>query len=372
MYFDHAATTPLDGEILEKMLPYFSEAYGNPDSVHSYGRNARRGADGARDRIARLLSCRSSEVYFTSCGSESNSWAIKSALAANGFKRILVGSAEHHSVINCARQLEKQGLEVVFLPVNSCGKVELSTLESALTGGPALVAVMSANNEVGTLNDIPALSALAHENGSLFFTDCVQTAGKRLLPTHCADMLSFSAHKFYGPKGVGGLFIKNGVRISPLVNGGEQERGLRGGTTNTPGVVGMSFALEKAQRKMAENNAFVKELRDGFERAILSEIPDVRINGDLSDRIEGISNITFFGAEGAALLIKLDLNGIAASLGSACASGSIGASHVLTAMGMSEREALSSVRFSFGIDNTPAETQSAVEIIKRVVRDLRK
>ncbi len=372
-YFDFAATTPLDKEALEKMLPYFSENFGNPDSNHRFGRRAMAGVDGARDTVAKILKVKPSEIYFTSGGSEANSWAIKSVLSAYSSKgkHLIVSEAEHHSVINCAKQLEKEGFEVTYLPVNSLGEVEEEALERAVREDTVLVCIMTANNEVGTFNNIPSLSKIAKKYGAIFFTDAVQACPYLKLYTEYADITSISAHKFYGPKGVGALYIKSGVKISPLINGGEQERGFRGGTTATPLLVGMAHALKKVSVNNRADNEYIASLRDYFESELLRRIEGVRINGNRANRTPCCSNVTFFGVEGRSLLMKLDLNGFAVSLGSACASGSIGASHVLIAMGLSEREALSSVRFSFGKLNTKQEIDELLDILVELVMELR-
>lgn len=374
IYFDHAATTPLDEEVFQKTIPYFTQNFGNPDSSHSFGRKAMAGVDFARDTTASLFGCKPNEIYFTSGGSEGNTWAIKSAVECYQEKgrHIVVSSIEHPSVLHCCKRLEERGVEVSYLPVDENGVVSVASLERVLRPDTVMVGVMIANNETGVLQDIPALSAAAKRRGALFFTDCVQYAGGHELPVQYADIISVSSHKFYGPKGAGALYIKNGTKISPLIFGGEQERGLRGGTTNVAGVYGMACALQKARAFAAENNRKIKLLRDYFEDRVAREIPDIRVNACGAERIENISNISFFGAEGTALLFRLDLKGIAASLGSACASGSLEPSHVLKAMGLSDRQASSSVRFSFGRENTFEEADFAVEALKETVRDLRK
>ena len=371
IYFDHAATTPLDEEVLQKMLPYFTQTFGNPDSAHAYGRRAMAGVDAARDEIAAILKVKPKEIYFTSGGSEGNTWAIRQTVKARGGKHVIVGSTEHPSVLNCAGQLTEEGVDVTYLPVDENGVVSLSALEGALRKDTSLVAVMAGNNETGVLQPVEQISALLRPRGIHFHCDCVQTAGLYDLPVGIADSISVSAHKFYGPKGVGFLYLKSGTAIRPLVNGGEQERGLRGGTTNVPGVVGMAEAFSRAQRAREGDKAHIAALRDTLEERLLKEIGNVRISSRGADRLAGISNVTFFGAQGTSLLFRLDRMGIAVSLGSACASGSIGASHVLTAMGMSEKDALSSVRFSFGRENTAAEVDQTVSALKEILPSLR-
>lgn len=364
IYFDHASTTYTDKRVLDKMLPYFTEIFGNADSSHAAGRAAMKGVDEARDKIASLVGVKPKEIYFTAGGSEADSWAIKSCVESYKDKgrHIVVSAVEHHSVLSCAKQLENDGYEVTYIPVDEFGAVDLNKLSSSVREDTVLVAVMHANNEVGTIEDVKSVSEITHRRGAKFLCDCVQTAGRIPFPVEFADMISMSAHKFYGPKGVGALYIKSGTKISSLINGGEQERGKRGGTTNVAGVVGMAEALALCKTEERET----ARVRDYFESRIIKEIKDVKINGDVNNRLPGISNITFYGRKGESLLFSLDLNGVACSMGSACMAGSIEASHVLTAMGVSEKDALSSLRFSFGRDNTVDEVDKAVEILKKL------
>lgn len=365
IYLDYSATTPLDKDVFRGMEKYLTEEFGNANSVYSLGRRAMAAVDSARDGIAGLLGVKSKEIYFTSGGSEGDSWVLFSAAKnyADKGKHIVLSSIEHHAVLNAAKALEKEGFKVTYLPVNDGCMVEEETLKKALRPDTALVGIMYANNETGSVQNISALSSIAKENGALFFTDGVQAAGKIPLDLKNVDFLTFSAHKFYGPKGVGGVYVKDGVKLSPVIFGGEQERGKRGGTTNTAGAVGMYLALKKCYETMADEEKRIGEVRDHFVSRVLKEIPDTRLNGE--NLLFSSANITFKGVRGQSLLIKLDLAGVAASLGAACASGSIGASHVLKAMGMTDNEALSSLRFSFGRFSTPAEADKTVEILKR-------
>ena len=376
IYFDHAATTPLDGEVFEKMRPYYTENFGNADSPHSFGRAAMRAVDAARDRVAELVGAKPDEIYFTSGGTESDNWAILGAAYAQrkkGKTRVIVSSIEHHAALSAAERLEKEGFSVAYLPVNARGEAETEALRALLTPETGLVAVMAANNETGVVQPFKALAKLAHENGSLFFTDAVQAAPylKIDVADWGADMLSFSAHKFYGPKGCGVLFVKNGVRPGKLIAGGEQERGMRGGTLNVPSVVGLAAAYEKNVRGMVENNAKIEGLKALFLKKIFSDIKGVKLNGEGAVRLPSIVNLTFEGIDNAAFLYNMDLHGVAVAAGSACASASVKPSHVLTAMGLSEKDARSSVRFSFGRDNTEEEILYGAELAAQIVGKLR-
>ena len=378
IYFDHAATTPLDGEVLNKMLPYLTENFGNADSPHAFGRKAMNAVDEARSKIAERIGARPNEIYFTSGGTESGNWALlcgANAKKAEGKTHILVSAIEHHAVKEMAEKLQREGFSVSFLPVNERGRVELSVVKEFLTPATALVAVMTANNETGVLQPIKEIAALAHEKGALFFTDSVQAAP--YMPINVkewgVDMLSFSSHKFYGPKGCGVLYIKNGVKAQRLILGGEQERGLRGGTLNVPAIVGLAAAYEKNLATMSASNEKIERLRALFLQEI-SVLDGVKINGDNQGILPSVLNLQFEGIENTAFLYKMDLQGVCLAAGSACASASIKPSHVLTAMGLSEKEAKSSVRFSFGKNNTEEEVLKGaaltVETVKRLRGDL--
>lgn len=376
IYFDHAATTPLDKDVFEIMRPYYTELFGNPDSPHGIGRTAMRAVDEARDKLAALLGAKSSEIYFTSGGTESDNWAVLGGAYAareKGKTHVILSSVEHHAVLSAGERLEKEGFSVTYLPVNRQGRVEASSLREALTPDTGLVGVMAANNETGVVQPFKELAKLAHENGSLFFTDAVQAAP--YLPIDVrewgADMLSFSAHKFYGPKGCGALYVGSGVKIGRLIAGGEQERGLRGGTVNVPAVAGLAAAYEKSARDRAANNEKTGALRDLFLKEIFSGLENVKLNGDAENSLPGIVNLCFEGIDNAAFLYNMDLRGVAVSAGSACASASVKPSHVLTAMGLSEREARASVRLSFGKDNTAEEVLYGAALTKEIVGALR-
>ena len=375
IYFDHAATTPVDARVLQKMLPYFSENFGNPNSQHWFGRRSVTAVDEARDLIASLIGAKPGEIYFTSGGTESDNWAIRGAAhaqAAKG-KHLIVSAVEHPAMITTAKELEKEGFEVSFAPVDEYGRVDVQKLKALLRSDTTFVGVMTANNEVGTVQPIAEISALCKERGILFFTDAVQVAGALKIDVKdpAVDLLSFSAHKFYGPKGVGVLYIRSGLKMGKIITGGHQERTMRGGTTNVPAIVGMAEAFRLAQEEREKNAAYVSSLRDRFISRVLREIPYVKLNGHPQERLPANANFSFRYIEGESLLFSLDLAGIAVSSGSACSSGSLEPSHVLLAMGLPEGLAHGSVRFSFGKDNTPAQIDYAVDKLKEIVLKLR-
>lgn len=374
-YFDHAATTPVDPRVLQKMLPYFTENFGNPNSQHACGRRAAAAVDEARDTVAALIGAKPSEIYFTSGGTESDNWALRGAAHANAErgKHLIVSAVEHPAMISTARELQKEGFEVTFAAVDEFGKVDLQKLKDSIRPDTTFIGVMTANNEIGTIQPIAEISALARERGITFFTDAVQAAGalKLNVKEPAVDMLSFSGHKFYGPKGVGVLYIRSGVRVGKIITGGHQERSMRGGTTNVPGVVGLAEAFRLANEEMAQNNAHVSAIRDRFIARVLREIPYVKLNGHPKDRLPNNANFSFRYIEGESLLFSLDLAGIAVSSGSACSSGSLEPSHVLLATGLPEGLAHGSIRFSFGKENTAEQIDIAVEKLKEIVVRLR-
>ena len=376
IYFDHAATTPLDAEVLQKMLPYFTGVFGNADSPHAIGRKAMNAVDEARDRIAALIGAKPNEVYFTSGGTESDNWAVFGgayAQKALGKTHIITTTIEHHAVKSAVEKLQKEGFSVTWLPVNDRGMVEVNTLKAALTDKTGLVAVMAANNETGVLQPIREMAALAKVNGSLFFTDGVQAAPYMPLNVQelGVDMLSFSGHKFYGPKGCGVLYIRSGVKIEKHIVGGEQERGLRGGTLNVPAIVGLAAAYDRNVATMSKSNEKIRNLRDLFLQEIAT-LDGVKINGDIQNGLPSVLNLRFKGVESTAFLFKMDLQGVCLAAGSACASASVKPSHVLTAMGLTESEAKESVRFSFGKNNTEEEILLGAKLTRETVESLRK
>ena len=375
IYLDHAATTPLDKKVLEKMMPYLTDHFGNADSPHGIGRKAVNAVDCARDRLAERLGVRANELYFTSGGTEADNWAILGgayAQRAKGKDHVIVSAIEHHAALYAAEKLEKEGFSVCYLPVNKGGRVEVNALREALNERTGLVAVMTVNNETGTVQPIRELAEIAHAQGALFFTDAVQAAPHIPLDIKGwgVDMLSLSSHKFYGPKGCGVLYVKNGVKIDRFVGGGEQERGLRGGTTNVPAVVGLSEAFCQNVEGMSAFNEKIDTLSKLFLDEI-STLKDVSVNGT-EPRLPAILNLRVKGVGNVDLLYKLDLQGVCIAVGSACASASVKPSHVLLAMGLTEQESRECVRISFGKDNTENEIRFAAKAFVEAVNDLRK
>lgn len=373
IYLDHAATTPVDGRVLEKMLPYFGERFGNPHSPHAFGRRAAAAVDAARDEIASLLGARSSEIYFTSGGTEADNWAVRGSVRASGKKHFVVGATEHHAVLEAAELLKGEGCELSLAPVDEYGAADLAALQGLLHKDTALVAVMAANNEVGTVQPLKEIAAAAHGCGALFFTDAVQAAGALELNVNeiGCDLLSLSSHKFYGPKGAGALYVRAGTPLAKLIAGGQQERGLRGGTLNVPAIVGMAEAFRLACKERQERTSHICAARDAFVQEILQTIPGVRYNGHPQQRLPGNAHFTFEGVAGYALLAALDLAGVAASGGAACSSGSAKPSHVLLAMGRTEQDARAGVRFTFGKNTSEEEALRAAQIVRNCVRRLR-
>lgn len=376
IYFDHAATTPLDKRVLDKMLPYFTENFGNANSQHMFGRDAVKAVDEARDAIAKLINAKPSEIYFTSGGTEADNWALRGAAYANRQKgkHLIISCIEHAAMITTAKELEKDGFEVTLLKVDKDGLVDLEFLKNSIRPDTVFIGVMYANNEVGTIQPIKEIAKIAKEHNILCFTDAVQAAGALKLDVKDlgVDMMSFSGHKFYGPKGIGVLYIKNGVKINSIVTGGHQERTKRGGTTNVPAVVGIAEAFKIANEELEENAKYISGLRDRFIDGVLKSVPYVKLNGHRTQRLPSNADFSFEYIEGESILFSLDLAGIAVSSGSACSSGSLEPSHVLLAMGIPEELAHGSIRFSFGKHNTAEEVDYAIEVIKNTVERLRR
>jgi cysteine desulfurase len=376
IYLDNAATTPLDRDVLEKMLPYLTEIYGNADSPHANGRKAMSAVDDARDTVAKLLGVSNKEIYFTSGGTESDNWAmlgVARALKAQGKNKIILSAIEHHACLSSAERLQKEGFEVVYLPVNEGGRVEINALKEVVDTNTALVCVMACNNETGVLQPIDECADIAHSVGAYFFTDAVQLAPHRKISVKeiKADLLSISSHKFYGPKGVGVLYIKNGVKIQPIVGGGEQERGLRGGTLNVAGIVGLAEAYKRAVESAEDTEKRLQKLNELFLKE-LQTLDGVTVNGDRENALPSILNLRFAGVENTSLLYNLDLQGVSLSAGSACASASVKPSHVLLAMSLTEKEVRESVRISFGKHTTEEEVERTAKLIKETVERLRR
>jgi cysteine desulfurase len=376
IYLDHAATTPVRPEVLEAMLPYFGGRFGNPSSIYRLGREARQAMDRARDTVAAALGCRPAEVLFTSCGSESDNLAIKGVAYAcrDRGNHLITTQVEHHAVLHTCEWLERYaGFEVTYLPVDHHGLVELPALEAAITDRTTLVSVMLANNEVGTIQPLPAIAALLRPRGIIFHTDAVQGGGALDLNVGRlgVDLLSLSGHKFYAPKGVGILYVRQGTPLLPQMHGGGQERNRRAGTENVPYVVGAATALELATEELAPGNARLVQLRDRLIQGVLERVPGARLTGHPTERLPNNASFVFEGVEGEALLLALDQLGICASTGSACTSGSLEASHVLKAMGLPASLAQGSLRLSLGKGTDEDQIDRTLEALPSLVERLR-
>lgn len=376
IYADNSATTKIAPEVLEKMMPYLTEVYGNPSSLYSVGGRAKEALEEARENIAKNLGANSaSEIYFTSGGSESDNWAVKGvahALKASGKKHIITSKFEHHAILHTCAALEKEGFEVTYLDVYEDGLVRVEDVENAIREDTALVTIMYANNEIGTIQPISEIGAVCRKKGVLFHTDAVQAAGyvKINVAEQNIDLLSMTAHKIHGPKGCGLLYIRRGVKIQNLIDGGAQERNRRAGTENVAGIVGLDAALQIAIDSMERRNAKLVKMRDRLIDGLL-KIERSRINGDRVHRLPGNVNMCFEGIEGESLLLRLDLKGVQASSGSACTSGSLDPSHVLLAIGLPHEIAHGSLRLSFSDDNTEEDVDYILEIVPEIVSYLR-
>lgn len=375
IYMDHAATTPVKKEVLEEMLPYFTENFGNPSSVHAFGRRAREAMDLARERVANALNASVDEIYFTSGGSESDNWAIKGVALANKEKgnHIITTQIEHHAVLHACQYLEKHGFKVTYLPVDKYGLVTEEQVLNAITEKTILVTIMFANNEIGTIQPIKEIAKVVRDKGIYFHTDAVQALGSVPIDVKDLDidLLSLSGHKIYGPKGVGVLYIKKGVKIDAVLHGGAQESNRRAGTENVPGIVGMGKAVELACNNLDKRIDRLTRLRDRLIDGIMSKIPHTILNGHRQKRLPGNVNICFEYIEGESLLLSLDLEGIACSSGSACTSGSLEPSHVLLALGLPHEIAHGSLRLTLGDDNTREDVDYVLEKLPIIVNRLR-
>jgi len=375
IYLDYNATTPVDPAVLDAMLPYFAENFGNASSIHSPGQRARGAVDGARASVAGLLGAKSSEIVFTSGGTESDNLALFGVVAASqdSRKHIITTAIEHHAVLNAAQALENLGAEVTYIPVGREGTVDPDDIRRALKPETVLISVMHANNELGTIQPIEEIGRIAATADVLFHCDAVQAAGKLPLDVNRlgVDLLSISAHKIYGPKGVGALYVRSGTPLEPQFYGGHHERDRRPGTENVPGIVGLGKAAELARKNLQADCARITTLRNRLEDALLAACGDARVNGNRAQRVSNTSNISFHAAGGEALAIALDLQGIACSTGAACSSGAVGPSHVLLAIGLSPDEARSSLRLSLGRMTTAEEIDQAIAAIPQSVERLR-
>jgi cysteine desulfurase len=376
VYMDYNATTPTDIRVLKEMEPFFCERFGNPSSIYEIARENRKLIEKARENVARLIDAEPDEIFFTSGGTESDNWAIKGVAFAlrNKGNHIITSQIEHHAVLNTCKFLSKIGYEITYAPTDKYGIVDVEFIEKSIRKETILITIMHANNEIGTIEPVEEISKIAREKGIYFHTDSVQTVGK--IPVSVkklgVDMLSLSAHKFYGPKGVGAIYIKKGTKIEPYLHGGEQEKGKRPGTYNVPGIIGLGKAAEIAIEEMEEEMKKVKYLRDKLERGIIEKIPEVVINGHPENRLYNTLNLCVKYVEGESILLNLDFEKIYASSGSACTSGSLEPSHVLLAIGIPPEIAHGSLRFSLGKYNEEKDVDRVLEVLPRIVEKLRK
>lgn len=375
IYFDHSATTPVDNEVASLMVEYMTEKFGNPSSIHSFGREVHKAVDEARQQVASLIGANANEIFFTSGGTEADNLALKGIAFANRKKgnHIITTCIEHHAILHTCEYLEKQGFKVTYLPVDENARVRIEDLNNAITDQTILISVMFANNEVGTIQPIKEIGKIAREKGIYFHTDAVQAAGNYPIDVteYNIDLLTLSAHKFHGPKGIGALFVRRGVKIDAVQHGGGQERSLRPGTENTPGIIGLGKAAEIAKRDMDNKIEHVTALRDKLVKGITEKITDIKLNGHPTLRMPGNINFSFLYVEGESLLLNLDLKGIAASSGSACTSGSLDPSHVLLAMGLTHEVAHGSLRLSLGRGNTEEDIEYCLTVLPEIIERLR-
>lgn len=370
-YFDHAATTPVREEVIKEMMPYFGMEYGNASVMYSLGRNARKAMNKARERVAEALNAHSHEVYFTSCGSESDNLAIKGFVYANKDRgnHIITTKIEHHAVLDSCKTLEKQGFNVTYLGVDENGRISLEELVNAINTKTILISIMFANNEIGTIEPIEQIGKIAREKNIVFHTDAVQAIGNELIDVKKLniDMLSLSGHKFYAPKGVGALYVKNGINFTKLQDGGAQENDKRAGTENVAEIVGLGKAIELIYNEYNSYNEKLKKLRDYYIARVTNEIKGAKVNGDMVNRLPGNANISFKGVNGTKLLFELDKYGICASAGSACSTGNAEPSHVLTAIGLDKGLIEGTLRISFGNENTIEDVDFLMDVLKEII-----
>ncbi len=375
IYLDYAATTPVHSDVVQAMLPYFSQHFGNPSSIHFLGQDAKEAVEQARQQLAHLIGAKSEEIVFTSSGTEADNLAIKGIALANRDRgnHIITSCIEHHAVLEPCHWLEKQGFSVTYLPVDGYGMVSPDDVKKALTGKTILVSIMHANNEIGTLEPLAEIARVTREAGVYLHTDAVQTVGH--IPVNVeqmgVDLLSLSAHKFYGPKGIGALYVRKGTKIAPLVHGGGQEKNRRSGTENVPGIVGLGKAAKIAERELPDEATRLTALRDELIQGILDQISDIRLNGHPTMRLPNNVNISVAYIEGEAMLLNLDLAGICASTGSACSSASLQPSHVLTALGLAHTQAHGSLRFTLGKWTSKEDVDTVLNVFPTIVAKLR-
>ncbi len=375
IYLDHAATTPTRPEVVKSMLPFFTDAFGNASSIHSYGQEAKGAIEDARTKVAELIGARSEEIVFTSGGTEADNYALKGVAYANEHKgnHIITTTIEHHAVLAVCKFLERRGFRITYLPVDKYGLVATDDVKRAITDKTILVSVTHANNEVGTIEPVEEIGKIAREAGVYFHSDAVQTVGH--IPVNVdklkADLLAISAHKFYGPKGVGALYVRKGTRLVSLMHGGEQEKRRRAGTENVPGIVGLGKAVELAGQEMGKEAERLTYLRDKLIKGLMEKIDHIRLNGHPTRRLPNNINVSVDFVEGESLLLNLDLEGICASTGSACSSASLEPSHVLLALGLPPEQAHGSLRFTLGRENTEADVEQVLEVLPGIVAKLR-
>jgi len=375
VYMDHAATTPVDPEVVEAMVPCLTEVYGNASSLHSFGREAHKAMEEARSRVARLINASPEEIIFTAGGTESDNIAIKGAAYANRSKgdHIVTSTIEHPAVLETCRSLEEEGFKVSYVPVDKDGIIEIESLRKAVTERTILITIMHANNEIGTIEPIEEIAEIAETKNTILHSDAVQSAGK--IPIDLKeigiDLLSISAHKIYGPKGIGALYIRKGTRLEPIIHGGGHERGLRSSTENIPGIVGLGKAAELAERRMSEDTAYLTNLRDKLIKSTLNGIEESYLNGHPTKRLPNNAHLRFTGIEGEALILNLDEKGIAGSTGSACSSKKLLPSHVLMAIGLDEVQAHGSLRLTLGRENTKEDVGYVLQVLPETVKKLR-
>lgn len=375
-YFDNAATTKVKEEVLKEMFPYFSVEYGNPSSMYSIGRSSRRAIETARKRVAELINCKPKEIYFTSCGSESDNMALKGIAYANKEKgnHIITSKIEHPAILNSCKTLEKQGYRITYLNVDEEGNIDISELENSINEDTILISIMFANNEIGTIEPIEQISKIAKKHNIIFHTDAVQACGNIKIDVKDMgiDMLSLSGHKINAPKGVGALYVREGIEFDRFLDGGHQEKNKRAGTENVAEIVGLGKACEIAKNNLESHINKLKELRDFYINQVEEKIENIKLNGPRDNRLPGNANISFKGVNGSELLLKLDEKGICASAGSACSTGSNSPSHVLTSIGLDSKMADGTLRVTFCEENSKEDVEYLVENLKNIVRELRK
>lgn len=375
-YFDNAATTRIKEEVLKSMMPYYKIEYGNPSSAYTLGRTAKRAIEEARKKVAILLNAKNKEIFFTGGGSESNNTALKGIAHKQKEKgnHIITSKIEHPSILNTCKELENEGFDITYLDVNSEGILDLKQLKDSINNQTILISIMFANNEIGTIEPIEEISKVAKKNDIIFHVDAVQACGNINIDVEMLDidLLSLSGHKLYGPKGIGALYVKEGIKIESLIKGGNQEKGIRAGTENVPGIVGLGRACELAKENLNTHIRYLKKLRDYYISEIERKIPNVILNGSRRDRLPGNANFSFEGVEGSGILLKLDELGICVSSGSACSTGNPNPSHVLTAIGLDEKIAKTAIRTTFGEENTIDDIDFLVNNLEKIVHEFRK